>query len=168
MKGIDVFDDGREKKVLVFVIKETPEGGKEILMGYHLKQEHMNFPGGGVEAGENPKDAAERELREETGLEGEELRQLGNMIFKFPNGHIVDLDVFVCRPIGEILQEHEGKEKGFRDLAYYDIDNLPFDGMWPTDKAWLEFAFEWDYFNGTYDFATNELHISKIPELRVV
>lgn len=168
MKDIDVFDDGREKKVLVFVIKDTSDGDHKVLMGYHVKQEHMNFPGGGVEANETSLEAASRELWEEAGLKGEDFRKLGNMIFRFPNEHMIDMDIFVCRPIGEFQQEHEGKETGLQELAYYDINNLPYERMWPTDAQWLQYAFEGVYFNGMLEFETDMLEISRMPELRVV
>ncbi|HKQ77968.1 MAG TPA: NUDIX domain-containing protein [Blastocatellia bacterium] len=83
-------------------------------------------PGGHVEFGESFEHAARREVREETGLEIEDLRLLsvGNYVFKREDGerHYIDVD-FVCEaPVGE-AQLMEPEKCGGWD--WYDLDNLP-------------------------------------------
>jgi mutator protein MutT len=58
--------------------------GKEILFVRHTYSRHFwSFPGGGIESGETPEEAAKRELKEELGLSITELTSLGTI---FSNG----------------------------------------------------------------------------------
>lgn len=54
--------------------------GERVLMAYERERACWELPGGGIEPGETPREAAVRELREETGqqLGPEELRFVGH------------------------------------------------------------------------------------------
>jgi 8-oxo-dGTP diphosphatase len=83
-------------------------------------------PGGHIEFGESFEQAARREVREETGLEIENLRLLsvGNYIFDREDGerHYIDVD-FVCEaPDGEPATIEPEKCDGW---DWYDPDDLP-------------------------------------------
>jgi len=80
-------------------------------------------PGGHIEFGESFEQAARREVREETGLEVEQLRLLsvGSYLFDGER-HYVDVD-FVCEaPHGEPMRREPGKCEGW---DWYDLDRLP-------------------------------------------
>ncbi|MDD4382294.1 MAG: NUDIX domain-containing protein [Candidatus Dojkabacteria bacterium] len=172
----DVFNDGRQRKVLVFVTRINENGKKEVLMGMHPKQHKRNFPGGAIGDryeiwSETPKEAAIREVKEETGFDIEEPKKLGKMTFKFPDGNHIDLSIF----ISDKWTETDEKSEGLEDLQWYETDKLPYNEMWETDRVWLPFALQEYPFEGSMTFSEKEGYSKFVvqnsfdnPELRVV
>ncbi len=85
------------------------------------------FPGGAVELGETPEQAAIREVKEETGLDVKAVRLLGvytDMDMRYPNG---DQAQSICLTYelkavgGQLMQD--GQETV--DLQYFPLDQLP-------------------------------------------
>lgn len=75
------------------VVTKYKPGNKKV--GYY------DIPGGKIEEGETPEQAAIREMKEETGLVINNLAYKGNLIIEYPN-RIFDFDVFICSEcIGE-------------------------------------------------------------------
>lgn len=94
------------KAVRCYLIKEN----KVVVTKYkeeNKKFGYYNIPGGKIEEGENPEQAAIREMKEETGLKVKNLKYKGNMIIEYPN-RIFDFDVF-------ITNENEGEPQEFEE-----------------------------------------------------
>jgi 8-oxo-dGTP diphosphatase len=78
-------------------------------------------PGGGIEPGERPIDAARRELHEETGL---------------PGGSVIDRHVMVRRDVGWNGEHYQGEEAFF--LARIDQPGpLNPTGLTERERGWL-------------------------------
>lgn len=92
-----------ENKVLVTKYKEG-----------NLKTGYYDIPGGKIEDGEEAKEAAIREVREETGVNIKNLKYSGNLIVEYPN-RIFDFDIFVTN-------EFEGQPIDFEANEAFIID----------------------------------------------
>lgn len=77
------------------------------------------LPGGGVEKGETPEEAIIREIEEESGLQAEIIRQVGEYtpINRLANHTFL----YECKTIGGTLQT--GEET--RNLGFFEFESLP-------------------------------------------
>jgi 8-oxo-dGTP diphosphatase len=78
------------------------------------------FPGGKIEAGEQPRSALRRELEEELGIlatVGDEVKRIQH---EYPNGGMVELRFFIVR---EYQKEIENRI--FRDIQWAEPKDLP-------------------------------------------
>ena len=93
-----------------------------------------NGPGGKVEPEETVEQSVIREVKEETGLEVNDLKKMAELEFYFENRQEWDniTYVYVAKNYsGEITANDEG------ELKWFKIDELPFSRMWDDDPHWL-------------------------------
>lgn len=94
------------------------EQGRILLFKHTYRKLVWGIPAGGLEYGEQPKDAIVREFFEETGITVEVVNLL--LADSSPHFHHVSL-VYLCEIVaGKFRESHEISE-----IQYFDVDNLP-------------------------------------------
>jgi len=136
-----------EEAVLCF-IRDKPNGRvllihKKTGLGAGL----INAPGGRLEPGETPEQAAIRETSEEVGLKVDQLTPAGDLYFQFTNGHSIRGYVFQTGTwSGEMIETEEA------DPFWCDETELPYDRMWTDDSWWLPHMLAGRPFRGRFIF----------------
>ena len=113
-----------ETRVIVEVVAAVIERDGLILIGqrkprgrHGLKWE---FPGGKVEAGEEPRAALARELREELGIEARIGQEIERYDFSYSAGHVTRLIFF---QVSEFTGEPQNLD--FAQIAWTERSRLP-------------------------------------------
>ncbi len=118
-----------QKTTIVF-----PRNERGILLGIKKRgfgEGWWNGFGGKLEAGETYQDSANRETREEVGI------QISNWL------HLADLHFYFDDALGVVsrayLADFTGKPHESDEMRpqFFPSGELPFDTMWPADKLWL-------------------------------
>jgi 8-oxo-dGTP diphosphatase len=123
---------------VVYVLRESPRG-TEVLLGRKLRglgEGRVVAPGGKLEPGESPAEAAVRELAEEVGLRADprDLEPRGSLDYFFPHRPAWSQrsHVFVCRRwSGEVVASGE------LAAAFVPLDEVPYGRMWDDARFWL-------------------------------
>jgi len=130
-----------EKDSVLLIHKKTGLGTGKI-----------NAPGGHIEEGETPLDAAIRETEEEVGLITRNLIYSGDLYFHFLDGLKLRGTVFLCRDFsGDLIETDEA-------LPFWcPLDEIPWDRMWEDDIHWLPQAFEGQKFKARFIFDNEKM-----------
>jgi 8-oxo-dGTP diphosphatase len=108
------------KRVVAALI--TKEG--KVLVCQRTRHQTMplkwEFPGGKIEANEQPRDALRRELDEELGILATVGDEVARIQHEYPNGAMVELRFFVVREY-----QREIENRIFRDMQWAAPRDLP-------------------------------------------
>ncbi|MFH1153641.1 MAG: 8-oxo-dGTP diphosphatase [Pseudomonadota bacterium] len=92
----------------------------------------INAPGGHIQDGETPEQAAVREYKEEVGLTPGGLLLRGKLYFQFLDGMRMEGFVFTADSFhGDLVETAEAKP------FWCPLDQIPLDRMWEDDFYWL-------------------------------
>lgn len=108
-----------------------------LAIAYRPEKGGFFIPGGGVEEGETPEQAAIRELHEETGLHGTVQRKLATVYNRGRYEHYFLVEASGIPAPHETLDLYPGET-----LTWIDIAALPTTPIWPRRLAW-RIAYWW-------------------------
>ena len=123
-----------KKSTCVYLIRD----GKWLMLLRNRKKNDVNHGkwigvGGKCEGQESYEDCAVREVREETGLNAEQLIPAGILLFEYEGKEPEEIAVFVCRRFSGTMREcDEGT------LAWIDEDQILSLQLWEGDRIFLE------------------------------
>ena len=113
--GVLIIKDGK-----VLLGKRNEEPGKNT----------WSLPGGKLEFGETFEACAKREVKEETGLDVDDLEFISLSNDRFENQHFVTLGF----KAGKFFGEPKNKEEEIKDWGWFDLNSLPDNLFLPSRK----------------------------------
>lgn len=107
----------------------------------------VNAPGGRVDPGETPRQAALREVEEELCVRPHEAVWCGEHRFQFRDGYSMWVHVYQSRgAAGEATQTPEAIP------LWTDEDAIPYERMWADDAYWIPLMLAGERFSGRWIF----------------
>ncbi len=148
----------RERAVLCFILHE----GQLLLI---LKKRGLgggkvNAPGGKIEPGETPFDAAIRETQEEVGLTPHAPEPRGEISFQFTDGYSLHCIVFLAHGCSGTPVETDEAAPFWVDPAA-----VPYERMWADDSIWLPTLLAGERFRGRFLFDGETMLTSEFERL---
>lgn len=149
---------------LLFVVR--PSEGRVLLIRKKrgLGAGKINAPGGRIEAGESPLQAAIREVREEVGVTPTGIRHRGELSFVFVDGYSLHVHVFRADDCsGQLCETPEAIP------LWTDMAAIPYDEMWEDDRLWLPSLLADRSFSGRFIFDGERMldHVLEVGRVQV-
>ena len=135
----------RERATLLFVIRD----GQILLIEKKrgLGAGKVNGPGGRLEPGETPLQAAEREIEEEICVTARDTTACGELLFQFVDGHSIHVYVYRAPDCaGEPRETAEAKP------FWCAVGAIPYGRMWADDGIWVPYMLANRPFHGRFLF----------------
>ncbi|NWX91463.1 8ODP triphosphatase, partial [Nothoprocta ornata] len=104
--------------------------------------------GGKVQPGESIEEAARRELLEESGLTVDTLQKTGQITFEFVgSSELMEVHIFRA-------DDFHGEPKESEEMRpqWFQLDEVPFNHMWPDDAYWFPLVLQKKLFRGYFKF----------------
>lgn len=135
----------QQRATLLFVIRN----GQVLLIDKKrgLGAGKVNGPGGRLDPGETPEEAAIREVQEELAVTPTGVRPSGQLAFQFVDDF--SIHVYVFKADGLIGEPKETDEAVPR---WTPIDAIPYDRMWEDDRFWFPMLLKDEPFFGRFLF----------------
>lgn len=147
-----------ERATLLFVIRD----GRILLIHKKtgLGAGKINGPGGRLEPGETPAQAAIREVEEELCVTPMGVRKAGELRFQFVDGYALHGYVFCA-------DDCDGTPQETREAAplWVDLEAIPYDRMWADDRTWIPHMLAGRNFSGRFIFDGDQMldHVLDVP-----
>ena len=147
-----------ERAVLTFIHKD--DEWLLIIKKRGLGAGKVNAPGGRIEPGESPLQAAIRESEEEVGLTPLKMREAGTLNFIFLDGYSLYGTVFIADDYrGKLIETDEA------DPFWCKESEIPYDKMWEDDQYWLPQMLKGNYTLGQFIFDDDKMLSKKVQLL---
>lgn len=112
----------------------------------------INGPGGRLDDGETPIEAAVREVEEELCITPLDPVERGQLRFQFVDGYSIHGYVFHA---SDFRGEPQTTEEAIP--IWTPLDRIPFDEMWADDRHWMPLFLEGTRFDGRFVFDGDEM-----------
>ncbi len=141
---------GEIHATLMFVIKD----GQILLIEKKrgLGAGKINGPGGKIEPGETPLQAAIRETQEELHVTPHSPRKLGELMFSMSDSPDIMCHVYRADDYSGIPTETDEAVPAWTALA-----EIPYHNMWEDDRHWLPLVISEQTFRGRFIFADEKM-----------
>ncbi len=146
-----------ERATLLFVLRD----GHILLIHKKtgLGAGKINGPGGRIQAGETPRDAAVREVEEELCATPTGVRQCGELSFQFTHGYALHGYVFTASGIrGRLCETSEAAP------LWTPVAEIPYDRMWADDRLWIPLMLSGKGFRGFFIFEGDTMLDARVEQ----
>ena len=147
-RAVIVYITDRERGRVLLILKKTGLGKGKV-----------NAPGGRVEPGETPVQAAVRECREEVSLTPLAPEKRAELCFQFTSGYALYGEAF-------FTDSWEGVERASAeaDPFWCELSAIPWERMWEDDRYWLPLALAGKKIRGRYVFDEDRMISQELVE----